>query len=302
MAISTRASSWGSSFGAPGAVPFAAGIGRVMARRQVTVLGVAIIATICVLAIVGPMLAPYDPIAPRLVDRLQPPSAAHWLGTDHLGRDIYSRLLFGARITLGVAFTAATLGAAIGVTMGTASGYYGGLLDGVLMRVVDLLLALPSVLFALTIIAALGNSVPNLIVAIGCAAVPTFARLSRGSALSVRTADYIEAARAAGAGDSRIMADHILPNISAPLIVQFTLQFSNAVLAASALSFLGLGIQPPTPEWGAMLSDARAVMQMAPHVAIFPGCAILLSVLGLNLLGDGLRDALDPRLRSQRTS
>jgi peptide/nickel transport system permease protein len=156
------------------------------------------------------------------------------------------------------------------------------------------------VLFALTIIAALGSSVPNLIIAIACAGVPTFARLARGSALNVRTADYIESARSAGAGDIRILWRHVFPNISAPLIVQFTLHFSNAVLAASALSFLGLGVQPPTPEWGAMLNDARPVMQLAPHVAIFPGCAILLSVLGLNLLGDGLRDAMDPRLRSQR--
>jgi len=234
-----------------------------------------------------------------LLDRSQAPSPVHLLGTDHLGRDILSRLLFGARITLGIALAAAVVATVGGVIIGTVSGYYGGRLDGVLMRLVDLLLALPSVLFALTIIAALGSSVPTLIEAIGCAGVPTFARLARGSALNIRTADYVEAAHAAGAGDARILTHHILPNISAPLIVQFTLVFSSAVLAASALSFLGLGVQPPTPEWGAMLSDARSVMQTAPHTAIFPGCAILLSVLGLNLLGDGLRDALDPRLRFQ---
>jgi len=300
MATSTRVSGWGSSLGAPGVFPVATGIGRALARRQVALLGAAIVGTIGVLAIVGPLMAPYDPISQRLLDRLEPPSQAHWMGTDNLGRDIFSRLLFGARITLGVGFAAAAAAAVLGVAVGTAAGYYGGRLDNVLMRLVDLLLALPSVLFALTIIAALGNSVPNLIVAIACAAIPTFARLSRGSALGVRTADYIEAARSVGAGDSRIMARHVLPNISAPLIVQFTLQFSSAVLAASALSFLGLGVQPPTPEWGAMLSDARTVMQMAPHVAIFPGCAILLFVLALNLLGDGLRDALDPHLRSRR--
>jgi peptide/nickel transport system permease protein len=299
MAISTHASAWRSSLDPLSELPTSLRFGRVLARRRVALIGAVVIALMALLAVVGPFIAPYDPISQRLLDRLQPPSASHWMGTDHLGRDILSRLLFGARITLGIALAAASVAAFVGIVVGTTAGYYGGRLDGVLMRVVDLLLALPSVLFALTIIAALGSSVPNLVVAIACAGVPTFARLARGSALSIRTADYIESARAVGAGDARIVIQHILPNISAPLIVQFTLLFSNAVLAASALSFLGLGVQPPTPEWGAMLSDARSVMQTAPHVAIFPGCAILLSVLGLNLLGDGLRDALDPRLRSQ---
>jgi peptide/nickel transport system permease protein len=271
---------------------------RTLARRQVALIGTFIVGSIALVAVVGPTIAPYDPIAQRLLDRLLPPSMQHVMGTDQLGRDIFSRLLFGARITLGVAFAAAIAAVIVGTAVGTISGYYGGRLDDVLMRLVDLLLAMPSILFALTIIAALGNSLTNLIIAIACAGVPTFARLARGSALSVRTADYIESARAAGAGDTRIIAHHIMPNISAPLIVQFTLLFSNAVLAASALSFLGLGVQPPTSEWGAMLNEARTVMQTAPHVAIFPGCAILLFVLGLNLLGDGLRDALDPRLRS----
>jgi peptide/nickel transport system permease protein len=271
---------------------------RVFARRHVTALGGVVVAVFAVLAVGGTFITPYDPISQVLLQRLQPPSAAHWMGTDELGRDILSRLLFGAHLTLGIAFAATALGAGLGILVGVISGYYRGRLGALLMRSVDLLLALPSVLLAVTIAASLGNGIGDLVIAIGVAAMPRFARIALGSTLSTRTSDFVEAAQAIGARDQRILALHVLPNIAAPLTVQFTLEFSNSILGAAALSFLGLGVVPPTPEWGSMLSKARSFLEIAPHVAIFPGMAVLLSVLGVNLLGDGLRDALDPHART----
>lgn len=273
------------------------GVGWVILRRQASVLGASITILLAGVAVLGPFLAPYDPSSQVLLDRLQPPSAMHWLGTDHLGRDILSRLLWGAHLTLGVGLASTTLASLLGVSIGIVAGYYTGWIDQVAMRGIDLLLALPGILLALTVIAALGSSTPNLVLAIGIGSIGGFARLSRGSTLSVRSTDYVMAARTVGVADPRILRRHILPNIAAPLIIEFTLRFSGAVLAAAALSFLGLGVRPPTAEWGVMLSEARALLRTAPHVAVIPGLAIFLAVMGLNLLGDGLRDALDPRLR-----
>lgn len=270
---------------------------RTILRRPTAALGAAIAICFLALALVGPLIAPHDPLEPSLGDRLQGPSSAAWMGTDELGRDIFSRLLYGARFSLGIAFVATLLGAATGVVVGMFAGYFGGSVDQITMRLTDVQLALPSILLALTLVAAFGTSVATLMVAIGVGSMPNFARLARGSTLTVRGMDYVEAARAVGASRSLILRRYIAPNIAAPLIVEFTLRFSTAILVIGGLSFLGLGVQPPAPEWGAMLSVARSFLDVAPYMAFFPGMAIFFAVLGLNLLGDGLRDALDPRMR-----
>lgn len=270
---------------------------RTIRRRPTAAIGAVIAICFFVLALVGPFVAPRDPLDPSLGDRLQGPSSASWMGTDELGRDTFSRLLYGARFSLGIAFVATLFGAVTGVVVGMLAGYAGGSVDQFAMRVTDVQLALPSILLALTLVAALGTSVITLMIAIGIGSMPNFARLARGSTLTVRGMDFVEAARAVGASHSLILRRYIAPNIAAPLIVEFTLRFSTAILVIGGLSFLGLGVQAPAPEWGAMLSVARSFLDVAPYMAVFPGLAIFLAVLGLNLLGDGLRDALDPRMR-----
>ena len=259
--------------------------------------GGVIIGLFVAVAVLAPVLAPYEPLRGRLVDRLQGPGPQHWLGTDELGRDVLSRVLFGARISLHIQIAAVGLALLFGTAVGVVAGYLGGWPDTLIMRVVDIMMAFPGIFLALAIIAALGTGLGNVIVASAIFLVPQFARVVRGSVLSLKEKEFVEAARALGEGDLTIVMRYLLPNSLAPIIVQTTLRMATVLLTASGLSFLGLGVQPPSPEWGAMLSNARAYMITAPHVATVPGLAIMLVVLGFNLLGDGLRDALDPRLR-----
>jgi len=244
---------------------------------------------------------PGDVLQLSVADKLQPPSAAHWLGTDHLGRDMLSMIMVGARTSIAVALVAVGIGMGLGVPLGlAAAANRDGWLDEVIMRGNDLIFAFPSLVIAILITAALGPSALNAIIAIGIFNIPVFARVTRGSALPIWTLDYIRAARVSGKGAALISLQHILPNVASVLIVQGTIQFSLGILAEAGLSYVGLGAQPPTPSWGRMLAEAQTMISLAPHVAIVPGLAIVLTVLGLNLLGDGLRDALDPRLRGSR--
>lgn len=267
-----------------------------LARTKTGAIGLTLGALVAIGALLAPVLAPADPLAmsPR---RLGLPSAAAWLGTDQFGRDLLSRLLFGARSSLIVSLSAVTLAAGIGGTVGFVAGYFEGRLDHLLMRAVDVLMAFPTLLLALAVVATLGASVPNLIAAITLAYIPIFSRIVRGSVLSTKQNDFVQASRALGARDARIMAREILPNVLAPVVVQATFNLSTAIMIEAALSFLGLGVQPPTPSWGTMLSEARTFMELDPWLAVAPGTAITIAVLGFNLFGDGLRDALDPRLR-----
>lgn len=271
---------------------------RRLRRNRAAIVGGLTILAFIALALLAPFIRPYDPTAQDLANALRPLGWPHVLGTDELGRDILSRILLGSRISLVISASSVGIAFCIGIILGLISGFYGHLLDNILMRCLDVLLAIPGVLLAITIIAALGVGLESLIIAIAISSVPTFARLARGSVLVVRSQEFVTAAIASGATDRRVMLRHILPNIVAPLIVQTSLRLATAILTASGLSFLGLGPQPPSPEWGAMLSTGRQYLTSAPHVAIVPGVAIMLVVFGFNLLGDGLRDALDPRMRS----
>jgi glutathione transport system permease protein len=247
--------------------------------------------------VAAPLLAPYDPVAQDYDHLLEGPSLQHPFGTDNFGRDILSRVMYGARISLRLGLLGTVVGVAIGVLLGMIAGFYGGLADSFVMRLLDIQLAFPGLLLAITIITVLGVGEINVIIAIGVFSVPVFARVLRGSILSLKQQEFVLAAEAIGVPDHRLMIVHLLPNALAPILVMATLRLGTAILTAASLSFLGLGVRPPSPEWGAMLSEGRAYLQLAPHVAIFPGIAILVTVLALNLLGDGLRDALDPRLR-----
>jgi peptide/nickel transport system permease protein len=270
---------------------------RQFRRSRAAVVGLLLVLVFLLTAALAPLIAPHDPVALGLGQQLKPPSLEYPLGTDELGRDMFSRLLWGARYTLLITVGAVALAVLVGTISGIYSGYLGGWSDTLIMRVMDVLLAMPGFLLAIAIIAALGVGMVNVIIAVGIHAVPVFARIVRGATLSVREQDYVQAARALGSRDSTIMWRHILPNVTPPLLVQTTLQLATAILTASGLSFLGLGPQPPTPEWGAMLSTGRTYITSNPQLATIPGLAILLVALGFNLLGDGLRDALDPRLR-----
>jgi peptide/nickel transport system permease protein len=271
-------------------------IGR-LAKNRAAVLGTGIIGAVVLVALVGPRLTSADPIAMNLTARLQPPSAAHLLGTDGLGRDILSRIVSGAAIALEVGGISVGIAGTVGIALGLIAGFYGRFLDTALMSVMDVLLAFPSLLLALLVVTALGPSLTNAMIAVAVSKVPQFVRLIRATVLSVKENDYVLAARAVGAGDSRIMTRHVLVNCLAPVIVHASLSFGTAIVAAATLSFLGLGSQPPAPEWGSMLNEGREYMRAAPWVATFPGLAILITVIGWNLFGDGLRDALDPRLK-----
>lgn len=264
-------------------------------RNRSAVVGLVLIVLFLAAAAAAPLLSPHDPYAQDLYHRLEPPSLVHPFGTDDFGRDILSRVIFGARISLRIGLAAVGIALVLGTTIGLAAGYFGGILDQILMRGMDLLLAFPSILLAIGIVAILGPGLENAMIAVGLVAVPMYARLVRASALSVREKDYVQAVRALGAGHGRVVAFAVLPNCLAPLTVQATLGLATAILDAAGLSFLGLGAQPPTPEWGAMLSGGRELILSAPWVLTFPGLAILGTVLALNLMGDGLRDALDPR-------
>ncbi|MFC4736397.1 ABC transporter permease [Bacillus daqingensis] len=271
---------------------------RKLRQNYLAMAGGILIVFFIITAFVGPMLTSLDPNMPNVQARLQGPSSEHWFGTDHHGRDIFTRIIHGMSITLYIGFLSVAIGMVFGVALGIVSGYYGKAIDAIIMRTMDVLLAFPGILLALGIVAVLGPSINNVIIAISIFAVPVFARIVRGSTLAVRQLEYVDAVRALGASDFRIIFRHILPNIMSPIIVQATLFIATAVLTASGLSFLGLGAQPPTPEWGAMLSAGRNYMWEHPHIALFPGIAIVLVVLAFNLFGDGVRDALDPKLKA----
>lgn len=266
-----------------------------LSKNKAALAGLIIVIFFILMALLAPVIAPYDPVKMEPANKLQTPSAEHWLGTDDKGRDILSRIMYGARISLTVGIVSTFLGASVGIVLGLVSGYYGRWIDSLIMRICDVLLAFPGILLALAIIAVLGTSTTNVIIAVAFFAIPTFARIVRGSVLSVKKLEYIDAIRALGASDFRIIFLHILPNILSPIIVQATLYIASAIITASALSFLGMGTQPPTPEWGTMLSDGRSYIRQAPHITLFPGLVIFLVVMGFNLFGDGLRDALDPK-------
>ncbi|MFN8593496.1 MAG: ABC transporter permease [Thermomicrobiales bacterium] len=265
--------------------------------RKSSAIGLVICLVVLVCAIFAPVLAPYDPLAIAPVDILKRPSAAHWLGTDELGRDVFSRILFGARISVTVGAIAIAIAIVCGVVFGMLSGYYGGAIDSATMRVMDALAAFPAVLLALAILSALGPGIRNATIAVGIVYVPAFSRVMRGSVLTVKQNEYVEAAAAAGATTPYLMRRAILPNCLSPLLVHASIGFANAIIVEAALGFLGLGTQPPTPSWGMMLNDGRQFLGQNVWYSISAGAAIFISVLGLNLLGDGLRDALDPRLQ-----
>jgi len=270
---------------------------RRLRRNRAAVVGAGIVLIFVLLGVLAPVLVPYNPIQGNLNDRLLPFSGTHWLGTDELGRDLLSRILYGARVSLQIQIVAVVLALIVGVLLGSLSGYLGGYVDSLIMRCMDILLAFPGIFLALGIIAALGPGLVNLMFAAGISSIPQFARIVRASILSLKEREFVEAALALGSGSNRVMFRHLLPNCLAPIIVQSTLRMATVLLTASGLSFLGLGVQPPTPEWGAMLSNSRSYLVVAPHVATIPGVAIMVVVVGFNLFGDGLRDTLDPRLR-----
>jgi len=264
-------------------------------RHRGGVAGGLIAALFVLTALLAPWLAPHDPEAMQLGASLAPPSRLHPFGTDSLGRDVLSQTIYGARISLTIGFVSVGLALLAGVPPGALSGYVGGWLDRLAMRGVDVLVSFPTILLAIIVITIFGPGLLNAMLAIGIAQVPLYARLVRGAVLRVKALDHVSAARAVGAGEGRILWRHVLPSCVAPVLVQSTLFFATAILSAAYLGFLGLGAQPPTPEWGTMLSKARDFLRVAPHVSVFPGLTIMLTVLGLNLLGDGLRDVLDPR-------
>ena len=268
---------------------------RRLSRNTAAMIGLAILLVLVLAAIFAPLVATHEPLAQDLSRRLQPPSAAHWFGTDDLGRDIYSRIVHGSRITLYIAFLAAAIAGPIGLIVGTTSGYFGGWVDIVLMRVVDVFLSFPALILALAFVAALGAGIDNAIIAISLAAWPPIARLARAETLSVRKAEYIAAARLMGASSLRIIVGHIMPMCVPSVVIRITLNMAGIILTAAGLGFLGLGAQPPMPEWGAMLASGRQFMLTNWWLATMPGLAILLVSLAFNLLGDGLRDVLDPR-------
>ncbi|MBM7600579.1 peptide/nickel transport system permease protein [Virgibacillus halotolerans] len=266
-------------------------------KSKTSFVGLCIILILIITAILAPVIAPYSPTDQSIIDRYQSPSGTHWLGTDELGRDIFSRIIYGTRISIQIGLITVGISMVIGVLLGGIAGYFGKWADQIIMRLIDILMAFPSILLAIALVAVLGPSLQNAMIAVGIVGIPQFARIVRSAVLSVKETEYIEAARAIGAKHKRIFLQHVLPNSLAPIIVQATLGIGTAILDAAGLSFLGLGAQPPTPEWGAMLSDGRSALQTAPWVVAFPGIAIFLVVLGFNLFGDGLRDALDPRLK-----
>lgn len=269
-------------------------------RDRMAMLGLGILIAMIVLALLADVIADYDTavIGMNMRERLQTPSAAHWFGTDGYGRDVFARIIHGSRLSLSLSIFAMAGAVAIGSIIGAVAGYYGGRVDNLLMRLMDILLAIPPMLMSISIVAALGHSMINLMIALSLAYIPVFARVIRSTILSIKGQEFIEAARACGTGDMRIILRHIIPNAIGPIIVQATLAMGSTILIISSLSFMGMGIQPPQPEWGTMLYEGRDLIRTSPYLVIFPGIAIALAVLSLNLLGDGLRDALDPRLKN----
>ncbi|TCO69344.1 ABC transporter permease [Marinisporobacter balticus] len=268
-------------------------------KSPAAVIGIILIIIFILMAVFANYIADYqtDAIKMNVVNRLQSPNKDHWFGTDEFGRDIFARIVYGTRISLFVGLISVGIALTIGGTLGAIAGYYGGKIDNMIMRVLDVLLAIPTILLAITIVAALGASIMNLMIAVGISNIPGFARVVRASVLSVKDQEFIEAAKAIGARDHTIILKHVLPNSMAPIIVYATLKVATAIMATASLSFIGLGVAPPTPEWGSMLAGGRNYMRDSMHIVMFPGLAIVLTVLSLNLIGDGLRDALDPKLK-----
>ncbi|MCI8863885.1 MAG: ABC transporter permease [Lachnospiraceae bacterium] len=277
----------------------AAEIWQRLLRNKMAMLGLAILAILALLAIFADVIADYDTmvVAQNIPERLQGPSAAHWFGTDEFGRDIFARIIHGGRVSLVVGLISVSVSLLAGGSLGAFAGFYGGRVDNVIMRVMDIFLAVPSILLAITIVAALGTNLVNVMLAIGVSGIPTFARIVRAAVMGVKDQEFVESARAIGETNTAIIFREILPNCMAPIIVQSTLSVASAILSTASLSFIGLGVQPPDPEWGAMLSSGRNFLRDAMHITLFPGLAIVVTILALNLLGDGLRDALDPRLK-----
>ena len=267
-------------------------------RNKAAIIGLVILIALILVAIFADAIVSYDVVIKQNVaNRLQYPSKEHWFGTDQLGRDIFARIIHGSRISLFVGVFSVTGSLVVGGIFGAMAGFYGGKIDSVIMRCTDVLLAIPGTLLAITIVAALGPNMTNLVIALTISGVPGFARIIKAAVITVKDQEYIEAARAIGAKDATIILSDVLPNCMAPIIVQVTLKVAGTILATAGLSFLGLGAQPPTPEWGSMLSGGRTFIRDYSYITIFPGLAIIITVLSLNLLGDGLRDALDPRLK-----
>jgi len=267
-------------------------------RRKVSVLGAVILIFFFLVAIFGPMLCSQDPLEQDLVNKYDDPSEEHWFGTDYLGRDTFTRMVYGARISLTLSFTGVLSGCAVGVLMGVCAGYFGGWVDTLISRIIDILLAFPSLLLAITVVAILGNGTQNTAIAIAIFSIPSIARMVRGIVMANKGAEYIQACQVMGASHSRIIFTHIIPNAVSQIIVNITLNLGTAILTASSLSFLGLGVTPPDPEWGAMLSTGRDVIRAYPIAVFVPGIAITLVVMSFSLVGDGLRDALDPKLKN----
>lgn len=278
----------------------AALVWRRLKKNKMAILGLAILSLIIFFAVFADFFFDYETmvIQQSAALRLKPPSAEHWLGTDEVGRDILARIVHGARISLPVAFITIAVATVVGGLLGAIAGYGSRRVDNIIMRIMDVFLAIPSTLLSIALVAALGTSVTNMMLAISISNIPPFARIVRSSVLTIKNEEYIEAARAIGASDKRIILKHILPNCMGPIIVQATLSIAGSILAIASLSFIGLGISPPTPEWGSMLSTGRQYFRSAWWVCTFPGLAIMLTILSLNLLGDGLRDALDPKLKN----
>ena len=273
---------------------------RKFKKQHIAVIAGCFVLLLVALAIAAPWIVPYDAENFFDYDKLNaPPSLAHWFGVDPLGRDIFSRILMGARISLTAGFVSVAVGAAVGTALGLLAGYYEGLWDRIIMRICDVLFAFPGILLAIGIVAILGGGMVNVIIAVAIFSIPTFARLVRGNTLALKHLTFVEAARSIGASDWTIVTRHIFPGTIPAVVVYFSLRIGTSIITAASLSFIGMGAQPPTPEWGAMLNEARADMMTSPHVALFPSLAIFLTVLAFNLLGDGLRDALDPKLERQ---
>ena len=268
-------------------------------KNKLAMFGLVIVVILALTAIFANVIASYEgrAIAQDLANRLQPPSAGHWFGTDEQGRDLFARVVHGTRISLGIGLSCAMIAALIGMLFGSIAGYFGGIIDNIIMRLLDCLISIPPILMALAIVAALGKSIPNLMIALTVAYIPIFTRLVRACVMSVAGNDYVEAARASGLGVAQIITKYVLPNASGPIIVETTMDIAGIIKAVASLSFIGLGIVPPTPEWGSMLSSSREFMRYAPYLVLFPGLAIVTASLAFNLLGDGLRDALDPKLK-----
>ena len=275
---------------------------RQFPRHRAAMVGLIVLTLICLAAILAPWVAPYDPIQIKLGGKLKPPSFEHWLGTDHFGRDIFSRLLYGGRTSLTVGLLVVGFAFCLGVPLGLASGYFGGRVDNLLMRLVDAFLTFPPLLLAVALVGLLGPDIQNVMLALGLVQAPVLARMVRGSTLAAREEIYVTAARALGASPGRIVLSHLLRNVMSPIIVQLTIVFSAAVIAEASLSFLGFGTQPPQPSWGRDMSEARRFLADAPWMFLGPTGTIMLCVLSINFLGDGLRDALDPRSWRTRRS